>query len=134
MGLIIGTMAGFADDVVDALFDVINAVANTASKIGHGAKDFFTGHFSRLSHEGDYATHVHLTVPPVLSQLARLKSHIKHGGKSSIGRALAEMIQLMTSRNTCHTLGYFRTISLSRWIVNGLVDAVVPGLCVNETS
>lgn len=132
VGLIISEMAGFGRDVVDAVFDVINTVANAFSKTSHGAEDFFTGHFSRLSHEGDYATRVHLKVPEVLSEMARLKTDIQYLGGMPIKNALSVMLRLMARQRICPTLDYFRTISLSRWIINGLADAVVPGLCESQ--
>lgn len=134
VGLIIGETAGFFYHVVDVVFDLVNTVANDFSKAGHGIKDFFTGHFSRLSHEGDYATRVHLKVPPVLSQLAQLATDIKHGGKMPEGRALSIMLQMVAARKICPALAYFRTISLTRWIINGLVDAFLPELCKKDLS
>ena len=134
VGLIIGDVAGFGNKVVADIFDVINTVANGASKAEHGLEDLFTGHFSRLSHEGDYADRTHLTVPPVLSQLAGLKKDIQNTKESPVGRSLAELIRLVARIRACPALAYFRTISLSRWIINGLVDALLPGLCNNKIS
>ena len=87
-----------------------------------------------MSHEGDYITRVHLTVPPVLSQLARLKEDIKNAKGSPVGQSLVQVIQLAGQVKACPALEYFRTISLSRWIINGLVDALLPELCTDETS
>ena len=134
VGLVIGDVAEFINEIVAVVFEVVNAVANEASKIGHGFKDFVTGHFNRLSHEGDYATRTHLTVPPILSQLATLKDHIDDTKESPIGQALTELIRLLARVRVCPSLAYFRTISLSRWIINGLVDALLPGLCENKVS
>ena len=134
VGLIIGETAGFLYRVVDVVFDLVNTVANDFSKAGHGAKDFFTGHFSRLSHEGDYATRVHLKVPPILSQLAQLATDVKHGGNMPMRRALVVMLQMSTGIKMCRALAYFRSISLTRWIVGGLVDALAPDLCENDLS
>lgn len=134
VGLIIGETAEFFYRVVDVVFDLVNTVANDLSKFGHGAKDFFTGHFSRLSHEGDYATRVHLKVPPILSQLAQLATDIEHDGRMSMGRALSLMLQTLAGIKICPALAYFRTISLTRWTINGLVDALTPGLCENDVS
>ena len=134
VGLVIGDVAEFINEIVAVVFEVVNAVANEASKVGHGFKDFFTGHFKRLSHEGDYATRTHLTVPPILSQLASLKDHIDDTKESPVGQALAELIRLLARVRVCPSLAYFRTISLSRWIINGLVDALLPGLCENKVS
>lgn len=134
VGLIIGQTAAFFYRVVDVVFDLVNTVANDFSKFGHGAKDFFTGHFSRLSHEGDYATRVHLKVPPILSQLAQLATDIEHGDQMPMGRALSVMLQTLTGIKICPALAYFRTISLTRWTINGLVDALTPGLCESDLS
>ena len=134
VGLIIGESAAFFYRIVDVVFDLVNTVANDFSKFGHGAKDFFTGHFSRLSHEGDYATRVHLKVPPILSLLAQLATDIKHGDQMSMGRALSLMLQTLAGIKICPTLAYFRTISLTRWTINGLVDALTPSLCENDLS
>lgn len=134
VGLIIGETAAFFYRVVDVVFDLVNTVANDFSKFGHGAKDFFTGHFSRLSHEGDYATLVHLKVPPVLSQLAQLATDIEHADQMSMGRAFSIMLQTLAGIKICPALAYFRTISLTRWTINGLVDALTPGLCENDVS
>ena len=134
VGLIIGETAAFFYHVVDVVFDLVNTVANGFSKVGHGAKDFFTGHFSRLSHEGDYATRVHLKVPPILSQLAQLATDIERGDQMSMGRALFLMLQTLAGIKICPALAYFRTISLTRWTISGLVDALTPGLCENDLS
>ena len=134
VGLIIGDVGEFGDEMVSAIYNVINKVANEASKVEHGAKDFFTGHFNRLSHEGDYAKRIHLTVPPVLLQLAKLKKDIEHGGKSGIQRSFVEMMQLISHVKVCPALTYFQTISLSRWVINRLVDALIPGLCADGVS
>ena len=134
VGLAIGNVAEFSQEVVTVVHKVVNAIANGALKMAHGAEDFFTFHWNRLSHEGDYITRVHLTVPPVLSQLARLKDDIKNVKGSPVGQSLVQVIQLIGQVKTCPTLDYFRTISLSRWIINGLVDALLPELCTDETS
>ena len=134
VGVIIGESAAFFYRVVDVVFALVNTVANDLSKFGHGAKDFFTGHFSRLSHEGDYATRVHLKVPPILSQLAQLATDIEHSDQMSMGRALSVMLQTLAGIKICPALAYFRTISLTRWTINGLVDVLTPGLCEDDLS
>ena len=134
VGLIVGDVAEFSEKIVDAIFNIINTIANDASKAEHGVEDFFTGHFGRLSHEGDYAAHTHLTTPPVLSQLARLRKDIEKENKSSLGRSLVEMIQLIAHLRVCAALAYFRTITLSRWVINGLVDSLLPSLCNTDAS
>lgn len=128
VGLIIGETASFLKHQIEIVLDLVNTVANGFSKAEHGAKDFFTGHFSRLSHEGDYATRVHLEVPPIFSQLARLATDIKHGDMPTRD-ALTVMLQMASGTKICPALSYFRTISLTRWIINGLVDALAPDLC-----
>lgn len=84
VGLVIGDVAEFINEIVAVVFEVVNAVANEASKIGHGFKDFFTGHFKRLSHEGDYATRTHLTVPRscLNSLVSRTTSTIQRNHRS----------------------------------------------------
>lgn len=134
LGLVIGDIAEFTEKVVATILDVINAIANGASKVEHGFQDFFTFHYDRLSHEGDYAAHIHLTPPPILSQLATLKRDIDQSRKWPLGQALVEMIQLVGQVPVCPTLAYFRRISLSRWVVNGIVDVSLPGLCRNGES
>lgn len=132
VGLIIGDVAEFSEKIVDVIFNIINTIANDASKVEHGVEDFFTGHFGRLSHEGDYAARTHLTTPPVLSQLARLRKDIGKPNKSSLDRSLVEMIQLIAHLRVCPALAYFRTITLSRWVINGFVDCLLPSLCNND--
>ena len=133
VGLAIGDVAEFSEKVVAVIFEVINVIANSASETAHGAKDFFTFHWSRLSHEGDYITRTDLQVPPVLSQLARLKTDIKKDKDSSIVKPLVQMIQLISHAEACPALDYFRTISHSRWTINGFVDVLLPELCTNST-
>ena len=46
-------------------------------------------------------------VPPLLSQLARLKEDIKNAKGSPIGQSLVQVIQLVGQVKACPALDYF---------------------------
>lgn len=128
---VVGHLFVFVDDVATAVINVANTVVKVASTVGKGAKDFFTGHWSRLGHEKETATGVSLHKPPIIDQLASLKEDSPSSFSTSVGRFLLYVSSSSSPsmEETCAKLRYYESISLTRWTVARPASTVLPGLC-----